>query len=435
MLCLKLEIKNLAKIENASIGIDGITVIVGKNSTGKSTVGKALFCFFNSLYNIDKKIKNNRMVNFRRLLRNSFTNIFSVFDDEEVAQDIYYDIQTSLGEFILESNVSKDKISNIVIECFENYEEDVDETECIVFSESVIEIINKVNESSNLQMTMEILERYYSKVFNNQINSLLSDSLCEVSVQIKDKQISINFEGNKCTNVSVPFNILHEAFLIDDSTLIDKVELQKSYRRNILDSFQQQHLLSSISVAENDINEGIIESINAKKKLESIYKLLDQTIPGDISTQGKGVSVLLPNYKRPINISNLSTGMKSFALIKLMLEKGVLKEKDVLILDEPEVHLHPEWQMKYAEIIVLLQKHFDLSIVVTTHSSHFLRAVEYYAVLHKIDNNCNYYLSKEQEGQCALVNVTDDITAIYKELIEPSIVIDDMWYRMESEDE
>ena len=42
-----------------------------------------------------------------------------------------------------------------------------------------------------------------------------------------------------------------------------------------------------------------------------------------------------------------------------------MKNKDVVILDEPEIHLHPQWQIAYAELIVLLQKQFDLSVVVT----------------------------------------------------------------------
>ena len=51
-----LGIRNLGKIETADIEIDAITVIAGKNNSGKSTVGKALFCIFNSFYDIDKQI-------------------------------------------------------------------------------------------------------------------------------------------------------------------------------------------------------------------------------------------------------------------------------------------------------------------------------------------------------------------------------------------
>ncbi|WP_276946094.1 AAA family ATPase, partial [Eisenbergiella massiliensis] len=44
---MKLSLKNIGKIETASVEINGITVIAGENNTGKSTVGRALFAVFN----------------------------------------------------------------------------------------------------------------------------------------------------------------------------------------------------------------------------------------------------------------------------------------------------------------------------------------------------------------------------------------------------
>lgn len=37
---MKLSLKNIGKIETASVEINGITVIAGENNTGKSTVGR-----------------------------------------------------------------------------------------------------------------------------------------------------------------------------------------------------------------------------------------------------------------------------------------------------------------------------------------------------------------------------------------------------------
>ena len=56
------------------------------------------------------------------------------------------------------------------------------------------------------------------------------------------------------------------------------------------------------------------------------------------------------NLNKPLSVHNLSTGIKSFAILKILLEKGCLKDKDVLILDEPEIHLHPQWQIVYAPV-------------------------------------------------------------------------------------
>ena len=48
---MKLVLKNIGKVQNATVEINGITVIAGENDTGKSTVGKALFSVFNGFYN------------------------------------------------------------------------------------------------------------------------------------------------------------------------------------------------------------------------------------------------------------------------------------------------------------------------------------------------------------------------------------------------
>lgn len=45
-----LKLRNIGKITEADIELTGMTVIAGENNTGKSTVSKALFSAFNSLY-------------------------------------------------------------------------------------------------------------------------------------------------------------------------------------------------------------------------------------------------------------------------------------------------------------------------------------------------------------------------------------------------
>lgn len=57
---MRLQIKNFAAIREADIKFDGITVIAGENNAGKSTVGKILFSFFHSFYDMQEKIQSNR---------------------------------------------------------------------------------------------------------------------------------------------------------------------------------------------------------------------------------------------------------------------------------------------------------------------------------------------------------------------------------------
>ena len=58
---MKLIIKNIGKLKNAEVEINGITVITGENNTGKSTVGKVLWSIFSSFYKVYEQIKEGRI--------------------------------------------------------------------------------------------------------------------------------------------------------------------------------------------------------------------------------------------------------------------------------------------------------------------------------------------------------------------------------------
>lgn len=48
---VSIEIKNIGKIEQANIALNGLTIIAGENNTGKSTIGKTVFSIFQGLKN------------------------------------------------------------------------------------------------------------------------------------------------------------------------------------------------------------------------------------------------------------------------------------------------------------------------------------------------------------------------------------------------
>lgn len=69
---MNLELKNVGKIKYANVELNGITVLAGENNTGKSTVGKMLFCIFHSFYKIEEQIQEERIKAMER--------VFSTFD-------------------------------------------------------------------------------------------------------------------------------------------------------------------------------------------------------------------------------------------------------------------------------------------------------------------------------------------------------------------
>ena len=127
-------------------------------------------------------------------------------------------------------------------------------------------------------------------------------------------------------------------------------------------------------------------------------------------------------------MTNISTGLKTFAILKALLLNGSIEENGTIILDEPESHLHPEWQLVFAELIVLLQKEFNLHILINTHSPYFLNALEVYSYKHGIFLRCKYYLAEIINKSSIISDVSNNIERIYEKLARPLQDLENMRY-------
>ena len=291
-------------------------------------------------------------------------------------------------------------------------------------------VSRKVNDDD--KVAMELIERFFNLLFDTQIQCLKeTNGNARVSLTIKEKDLEIRFQGNQCIDWKADYHILHEAFLVDDPFILDDMS---GYFRVYATQSMRGQLLSRLNETKDNIMAGIFEAVNAKESLKEIYDILEHVTEGQISEQSGQWELNSYQFKEPVYFENLSAGLKSFVLLKLLLEKGILKEKDVLILDEPEIHLHPEWQLAYAELIVLLEKKFDLSIVVTTHSRDFLEAIELYSQKYDLFSKCRFYLADLDQGLAVFKDVTASLDKIYRQLVTPSMLLDKIRYEMESEE-
>lgn len=426
---MKLNISNFAKIDNADIIIDGITVIAGENNTGKSTIGKILFSIFNSLYDINEKIQGQRISEINANNRKIIQNHINVQMDFKTYRQYTLYVERYVNNIIFNNETfNKDEIAAELNEQFKENNNSIFDDYDIMLEEIADNIIRVMNISNDV-IRKEIISRYFNSVFNRQINSLSSDrdiNLAYIDLQIKDKHNKLSFSNNECNDFLGEINILHKAVYIDNPFIID--ELSKYQDLNIINETLKALLLNK----KNDIFDGVIGAVMAKEKINDIMILLRKVVDGDITNdQMTGEFYLqLNGYNEPVALSNLSTGMKSFVILKMLLEKGSLSEKDVVILDEPEIHLHPQWQIAYAELLVLLQKQFDLSVVVTTHSPYFVDAINLFSCKYATDSSVNYYISSVDNNRVNMKNVTDNIEEIYKKMVSPIEALDTLRYEL-----
>jgi putative ABC transporter, ATP-binding protein len=413
---MEIFIKNIGKVKEANIKIAGITVIAGENDTGKSTISKSLFTVFNSFYNIDKKISEQQ----KDIIKFTIAKNFS--DNLEFIKSIVFknnfedtfNINQLVNEIIENSEIYKYNevnLKNKVVEYSQKYnlnftkDEDINE-----ITEKIKEILN----IPNAETEKSILNKNLNVEFNKQINNIFSDEEGIIEIKIKDKKIKIEIFENEIKNIekTCEISINTEALYLDDPFIIDS-----NFYNNLSNhkEFLRYRLFSEIEDKTNNIGKIIIT-----KKLENIYKKLNSICSGYMIESNKNTNDFSYRFNnKELDIKNLSAGLKTFVILKTLLEKGILEENGVIILDEPEIHLHPAWQIIFAELIVLIQKEFNMHILLNTHSPYFLNAIEIYAEKHNIKERCNFY-SAYLSGQFSeFKDVTDNIEKIYYKLARP----------------
>ena len=119
---------------------------------------------------------------------------------------------------------------------------------------------------------------------------------------------------------------------------------------------------------------------------------------------------------KPINVAS---GIKSFGALQLLLDGFCISNNRPLIWDEPENHLHPQWQVEFAKVIVQIVNS-GIPVMISTHSPYFLQAVRYYSAMYSIEKYVNYYMAEcANEDMVTIKEVTNDLNQVFLTLAEP----------------
>ena len=438
---MRLSIENVGILSKVDLEINGITVIAGENDTGKSTVSKSLYAMFNGFYKLEEKIVDAKIEdieekisvflerNFdiyvyrrRKYLRNRHIEKEQIQELLESRDDINENQVKILLKEILES-LDKEKssllnpvkIDNINLGYLENIE--------------IEDLTKRINETKlmNEEIINKLLEEEFNSEFNNQINNLNTNEISRINLNIKNINIEIQIEEGKI-NLKKMENfkkIYSKIEYIESISILDTLRETSHHFNNLINNLRRKKKL------------GVVDAIKTDKRIQEIFFNVTKRGIGELRFN-EGLFEPRVTYKpnsdsKPLDIKNVSAGLKSFLIIKTLFEKGILEEKGVIILDEPEVHLHPEWQVLFAELVVLLQKEFNMHILLTTHSPYFLYAVELFTKKYEINDKCKIYFSKKKDEKAILSDVTDDTGIIFKSLSTPFFKLEDMEVKMEEE--
>ena len=387
-----LSLKNIGKLVETQIAIDGITVIAGENDTGKSTVGKALFAVFNSFYDVDRQVLSERI--------DSIESVLSLVLKNANRTPVRYYIRI-LAEDIASHQVSlsqksgfKDRISESVLQMVEKSGEGTDDFRLIEVNDSdeVVHRIQEIMDVSEEEILKAIVEKKMDTEFNGQVTNLFTNKKGEIRLQIKDKSIALSIENNRVTGIENAINLHVEAVYMDDPFLLDTIP---SPYFGISSRYADHRTHLRKKIFDNASKKTAVEEIIVNNKFQNIYEKISSVCSGEIvRSNQKEYGYKSADSDKLLDVRNLSTGLKTF--------------------------------------VILLHREFGVHILLNTHSPYFLRAIQVYSAKYEMADKCRYYLSENRGNQAAITDVSGDIERIYARLSKPLQDLEDERWRDDS---
>lgn len=459
---MEFNIKKVGIIKDSSVKLDGLTIITGINNSGKSTVGKALYATLEAFNNMDIKKEEQIVSIFSRMYFN-IQNILSLNDiakfiDFDKVEPKYVDLMMDLssGYVFMRKGFSQDKTieeqfallyeflyfinEGFLLEVATRQEAETSRKfkNYISNFSIIIEKARKIandgkeifNDPENIKISKVFVNDLLYKEFKGQVFPINDDSEERISklsmMQNGEKVFEFNYSDERgvTSQGKILKKILFEnVFLIDDAYVLDKIvgygnRSPYSYRKNDFDYSHNTHLLKSLT-GSNNVS-ALEDFLNNQNYFETMEEI-DSILPGELEEKDGIYYYKAKQTNKLLRVENLATGAKLFAIIKALLKKGKINYNTMLILDEPEAHLHPEWQNIMAQIIVMLVERLDINVLLTTHSINFVLALETYMHKYNIEDKTNFYRTvyDYKNNQVDYKCSNDEINKVYEDLSMP----------------
>lgn len=149
---------------------------------------------------------------------------------------------------------------------------------------------------------------------------------------------------------------------------------------NIVDSYEIKDIpsyiatrISKVANEEEDLTMGQVRK-KVFAEINGIFEILELDVKlSEISKDENSMPIFTDSSGKKFGINELSSGEKQLFLRTLAI-KMLEPENSIIMIDEPELSLHPKWQQKIVDVYRKIGR--NNQIILATHSPHILGSVE-----------------------------------------------------------
>lgn len=418
---MRLYIQNINKIKQADIVLNGLSVIVGENDMGKSTIGRTFFSTIKAFSNMQNLSKESSAKKASKHIDSLYRHFYGMNNVDsatallprsrgELQRLCEDDVQRAVFLENLDSKIDgmdlpprqksllKRDIMNIQI-CFD----EVDNPAAVLATEL------------SYQVESEFMGQFCSSKSGSTAVNVESDEGGYLKFEAKNNQVSgVHFDGkgfyDDITYVESPLYI----------HLIDSLRYSVAYRemkatygpRPMVPAHVKDFVDKITSIQNFSDQPSLFDPVSKDYNTEQI-------IHGTFAYDKSSRNILYQKDGMRIKPINVASGIKSFGALQLLLDGYCISDNRPLIWDEPENHLHPQWQVEFAKIMVQIV-HSGIPVMISTHSPYFLQAVRYYSAMYGIEKYVNYYMAECDEDDMVIMReITGDLNQVFLSLAEP----------------
>lgn len=418
-------------VKNAEIVLDGITVISGVNGCGKSTLARSTYELLSAAINYDNLVEltiKKSLFEMKQSLRSAMTNMSGFVKRSDVNnlqiahRSLYFRDQNDEKYFDFLDNLIQvfceipqpippskkkyyDSFCNILCNTLKKpYHEDLLAEELLSdFKIKYLEIL-KSSDFLKLDRKMNLFQRHWIELFGQKLNPSQFNVL-ENNIPIVDGNRNIVGYPDSVKNIfyiDTPMCLMEEGALVLDDTKKHWNDLNRAIwgtkKFGLPFDFKSQ-------------NAGGLLNGNfdwSEDKASLIYKTSNDGPVFDVLKQG-------------------ATGLKSFVIMQSLYRKNLINKNTLLILDEPEAHLHPQWIVHFAKFLVMLRKETQCSFLISSHSTDMVSSLKFIAEK-ELKQKTRFYLADLEDSQKLLYdykNLEDDIEPIFEKFNKSFKIMDE----------